>query len=222
MTDTTTHLTRLRTRLLAAAYANADFWTRRTALLTDQSLAALARRDPTAAEDLAARQLAPEFLHDTQILGAAIDAGIDTGHWEERREKIRADAREASELAPQSDPATEAKRIWAPLYDHYPTIAAALIDFLTDLPPTWREDLFTRSSLSPAPPARRHRSSLDRKPRRTTTSPSDDGLVIGFLSRDGARQYPSRSTSAIRRLTRSSSAKPAGNVVPDVGRAARI
>ncbi|MER5719668.1 hypothetical protein [Streptomyces sp. NPDC002132] len=151
MTDTTTHLTRLRTRLLAAAYANADFWTRRTALLTDQALAALARRDPTAAEDLAARQLAPEFLHDTQILGAAVEAGIDTSHWEERRDKIRAYSREAFELPGQFDPATEAKRIWASLYDHYPTIASALIDFLTDLPPTWREDLFTRSSLSPAP-----------------------------------------------------------------------
>lgn len=46
MTDTTTPLTRLRTRLLAAAYTNADFWTRRTALLTDQALAALARRWP--------------------------------------------------------------------------------------------------------------------------------------------------------------------------------
>lgn len=151
MTDTITHLTRLRTRLLAAAYTNADFWTRRTALLTDQALAALARRAPTAAEDLAARQMAPEFLHDTQILGAAAEASIDTSHWEERRDKIRTYSREASELAPQFDPATEAKRIWASLYAHYPTIATALTDFLTNLPPTWREDLFTRSSLSPAP-----------------------------------------------------------------------
>ncbi|MFJ4980360.1 hypothetical protein ACIP6X_34445 [Streptomyces coeruleorubidus] len=150
MTDTT-QLTRLRTRLLAAAYTNADFWTRRTALLTDQALSALARRDPTAAEDLSTRQLAPEFLHDTQILGAAVEAGIDTSRWVERRNKIRAYAREVSELPPQFDPDTEAKRIWASLYDHYPAIAAALIHLLTDLPPTWREDLFTHSSLSPAP-----------------------------------------------------------------------
>ncbi|MEU1519938.1 hypothetical protein ABZ490_48840 [Streptomyces sp. NPDC005811] len=50
-----------------------------------------------------------------------------------------------------TDPDTEAKRLWASLYDHYPAIAQALAAFLTRLPPTWREDLFTRTYLSPAP-----------------------------------------------------------------------
>lgn len=151
MTDTTTSLTRLRTRLLSAAYANADFWTQRTALLTDQALAALADRDPAAAEDLAHRQTDPGFLNDTRVLGAAIQAGIDTSHWEERRDKIRDYARETDWLNTGTDPDTEAKRLWASLYDHYPAIAQALAAFLTGLPPTWREDLFTRTYLFPAP-----------------------------------------------------------------------
>ncbi|MFJ3310808.1 hypothetical protein ACIPSA_49335 [Streptomyces sp. NPDC086549] len=151
MTDTTTRLTHLRTRLLSAAYANADFWTQRTALLTDQALAALADRDPAAAEDLAHRQMDPDFLNDTRVLGAAIQAGIDTSHWEERRNKIRDYAREADWLNAGTDPDTEAKRLWASLYDHYPAIAQALAAFLTELPPTWREDLFTRTYLFPAP-----------------------------------------------------------------------
>jgi hypothetical protein len=150
MTDSTTQLTRLRTRMLATAYSNADFWTQRTAFLTDQAVAALARRDPAAAEDLAASLLAPEILHDIQILGAAVEAGIDTSTWEERRDKIRTYARDAYELPPKSDPATEAKRIWASLYDNYPQIAAALAVFLHEMPPTWREDLFTISPHSPA------------------------------------------------------------------------
>lgn len=151
MTADTTHLTRLRTRLLGAAYANADFWTQRTALLTDQALAALADRDPTTAEDLARRQMDPDFLTDTRVLGAAIQAGIDTGHWEERRDKLRDYAREADWLNTGTDPDTEAKRLWSSLYDHYPAIAQALAAFLTALPPTWREDLFTRTYLFPAP-----------------------------------------------------------------------
>ncbi|MCX5355585.1 hypothetical protein [Streptomyces mirabilis] len=146
----TTQLTRLRTRMLATAYSNADIWTQRTAFLTDQAVVALARRDPAAAEALAALLLTPEILHDTQILGAAVEAGIDTSAWEERREKTRTYAREAYELPPQFDPATEAKRIWASLYDHYPQIAADLAVFLRDLPPTWHEDLFTSSPHSPA------------------------------------------------------------------------
>ncbi|MEU2739378.1 hypothetical protein ABZ656_29425 [Streptomyces sp. NPDC007095] len=150
MTDNTTQLTRLRTRMLATAYSNADNWTQRTAFLTDQAVAALARRDPAAAEALAASLLAPEILHDTQILGAAVEAGIDTSTWEERREKTRTYAREAYELPPQFDPATEAKRIWASLYDHYPQIAAALAVSLREMPPTWHEDLFTSSPHSPA------------------------------------------------------------------------
>ncbi|MFK4103228.1 hypothetical protein ACI2L1_24730 [Streptomyces sp. NPDC019531] len=156
MTDTTTRLTHLRTRLLGAAYANADFWTQRSALLTDQALAALADRDLAAAEDLAHRQMDPDFLNDTRVMGAAIQAGIDTSHWEERREKIRDYAREADWLNAASDPDTEAKRLWSSLYDHYPAIAQALAAFLTELPPTWREDLFTRTYLFPAPngPAR--------------------------------------------------------------------
>ncbi|MEU1568753.1 hypothetical protein ABZ504_52200 [Streptomyces mirabilis] len=107
-------------------------------------------RSPAAAEALAASLLAPAFLHDTQILGAAVEAGIDTSAWEERREKTRTYTRDAYELPPQFDPATEAKRIWASLYDHYPQIATALIDFLQGLPTTWREDLFTSSPHSPA------------------------------------------------------------------------
>jgi hypothetical protein len=62
----------------ATAYSNADIWRQRTAFLTDQAVAVLARRDPAAAETLAASLLAPEILHDTQILGAAVEAGIDT------------------------------------------------------------------------------------------------------------------------------------------------
>ncbi|MET7914235.1 hypothetical protein ABZU45_42845 [Streptomyces avermitilis] len=93
--------------------------------LTDQAVAALASRDPAAAEALAASLLVPEILHDIQILGAAVEAGIDTSTWEERREKIRTYARDAYELPPQFDPAIEAKRIWASLYDNYPQIAAA-------------------------------------------------------------------------------------------------
>ncbi|MFF3505415.1 hypothetical protein [Streptomyces sp. NPDC003247] len=151
MTDTTTALTRLRTRLLSAAYANADFWTQRTALLTDQALAALADRDPAAAEDLAHRQMDPDFLNDTRVLSAAIQAGIDTSHWKERRDKMRDYAREADWLNTRTDPDTEAKRLWASLYDHYPVIAQALAAFLTGLPPTWREDLFTRTYLFPDP-----------------------------------------------------------------------
>ncbi|MYZ34345.1 hypothetical protein [Streptomyces sp. SID4917] len=143
MTNGTTHLTRLRTRMLATAYCNADLWTQRTAFLTDQAVAALAHRDPAAAEDLAAQQLAPEFLHDTQILGAAVEAGIDTSTWPERREKIQAYAREAAGLDPHFDPATEAHRLWASLRSHYPQIAAALADNLSGLPESWREDLFT-------------------------------------------------------------------------------
>jgi hypothetical protein len=149
MTDTK-HLARLRTRMLATAYSNADFWARRWAFLTDQAVGALARRDPVAAEALAASLLAPEFLHDTQILGAAVEAGIDTSTWQERREKIQAYAREAHELCPKSDPATEAQRIWASLYEHYRPIAAALAVHLRELPPTWQEDLFTSSPDSPA------------------------------------------------------------------------
>ncbi|MEU9471295.1 hypothetical protein AB0D78_32665 [Streptomyces avermitilis] len=158
MTDSTTHLTRLRTRMLATAYSNADHWTQHTAFLTDQAMAALARRAPDAAEDLAASLLAPEILHDIQILGAAVEAGIDTSTWEERREKIRTYARDAHELPPKPDPATEAKRIWASLYDNYPQIAAALALFLHEMPPTWHEDLFTISPHSPA--ARRTASEL--------------------------------------------------------------
>ncbi|MBT2413774.1 hypothetical protein J7I94_25020 [Streptomyces sp. ISL-12] len=74
MTDASTHLTRLRTRLLAVAYANTDVRTQCAALRTDHALAALAHHDPAASEDLAAT-LAPDFLDDTRILGAAAQAG---------------------------------------------------------------------------------------------------------------------------------------------------
>ncbi|MGW0647342.1 hypothetical protein ACWD4T_00815 [Streptomyces umbrinus] len=158
MTDSTTQLTRLRARMLATAYSNADFWTQRTAFLTDQAVAALARCDRAAAETLAASLLAPGFLSDPQILGAATEAGIDTTGWEERREKTRTYAREAYELTPRFDPETEATRIWASLYDHHPQIAAALAAFLSEMPPTWREDLFTPSPHSPAA----HRQVLER------------------------------------------------------------
>ncbi|MFB8137457.1 hypothetical protein [Streptomyces mirabilis] len=79
-----------------------------------------------------------------------MEAGIDTSTWEERREKTRTYTRDGYELPPQFDPVTEAKRIWALLYDHYPQIATALIDFLREMAPTWREDLFTTSPHSPA------------------------------------------------------------------------
>ncbi|WP_331724021.1 hypothetical protein [Streptomyces sp. NBC_00005] len=142
---TTTHLTRLRTRMLATAYSNADFWARRWAFLTDQAVGALARRDPATADALAASLLAPEFLHDTRILGAAVEAGIDSSTWPERRVKIQAYARDAHQLSLRFDPDTEAQRIWASLYEHYRPIAAALAVYLRDLPPTWQEDLFTPS-----------------------------------------------------------------------------
>ncbi|MFK0120799.1 hypothetical protein [Streptomyces sp. NPDC090994] len=150
MTDAPTHLTRLRTRLLAAAYANTDVRTQCAALRTDQALAALAHHDPAAAEHLAAATLAPDFLDDTRILGAAAQAGIDTSTWEERRAKARAYARDADELPSAADPVTEAQRIWASLYNNYPPIAAALAAYLHALPPTWREDLFTAGPDSPA------------------------------------------------------------------------
>ncbi|MFB8137458.1 hypothetical protein [Streptomyces mirabilis] len=38
MPEDTTQLARLRTRMLATAYSNADFWTQRTAFLTDQAV----------------------------------------------------------------------------------------------------------------------------------------------------------------------------------------
>ncbi|BAC68196.1 hypothetical protein AQJ43_35570 [Streptomyces avermitilis] len=71
-----------------------------------------------------------------------MEAGIDTRTWEERHEEIRTYARDAYELPPQFDPATEVNRIRAYLYDNYPQIAAALAVFLHEMPPTWREDLF--------------------------------------------------------------------------------
>ncbi|MGW3653546.1 hypothetical protein [Streptomyces sp. NPDC000878] len=146
MTDSPTQLARLRLRMLASAYCNADFWTRRNAYLTDQAVAALARRDVVAAEDLATQLLHPEYIHDTQILGAAVEAGIDTTTWEERREKTQAYARDADQVPPCFDPTTEAHRLWASLYSHYPQTAAALAYYLADLPATWREDLFTRDT----------------------------------------------------------------------------
>ncbi|MEV8435122.1 hypothetical protein [Streptomyces chartreusis] len=147
--QSTTHLTRLRARMLATAYSNADFRARRWAVLTDQAVAALARRDPAAAETLAASLLAPEFVDDARILGAAVEAGIDTSGWEERRETIRAYAREAQELSLRVDPGTEARRIWASLYEHYRPIAAALAAHLRSMPTTWQEDLFTPCPDSP-------------------------------------------------------------------------
>ncbi|MBZ6128540.1 MULTISPECIES: hypothetical protein [Streptomyces] len=148
----TPQLTRLRTRMLATAYSNADFWVQRTAYLTDQAVTALARRDPTTAETLAASLMCPGPLHDTQILDAATDAGIDTSSWEERREKTRTYTRDAYELSPTPDPGTEATRIWASLYDNYPQVAAALAAFLRDMPATWHEDLFTTNPHSFAAP----------------------------------------------------------------------
>ncbi|MGW2827218.1 hypothetical protein ACWC24_40540 [Streptomyces sp. NPDC001443] len=148
MTDRPTQLKRLRLRLLSTAYCNADFWTQRTAFLTDQAVSALARRDPAEAETLAERLLAPEVLHDMQILGAAVEAGIDTSTWEQRRESVQRYAREADQLPLHFDPATEAHRLWASLLGHYPLIAAALAEYLNDLPDTWREDLFTTSENS--------------------------------------------------------------------------
>jgi hypothetical protein len=145
-----THLTRLRARMLATAYSNADFWVRRWALLTDQAMSELARRDPAAADALAASLLAPEFVDDARVLRAAAEAGIDTSGWEQRRETIRAYTREAQELSLRVDPGTEARRIWASLYEHYRPIAAALAAHLRGLPLTWQEDLFTPSPDSPA------------------------------------------------------------------------
>ncbi|MBQ0855742.1 hypothetical protein J8N05_47160 (plasmid) [Streptomyces sp. BH-SS-21] len=143
MPDDTTHLARLRERMLATAYCNADFWTQRTAFRTDQAVAALARYDAAAAEILAASVLAPYPIDDTQILDAAAEAGIDTSTWEARRDTIRAYARNTYELPSTPDPATEAGRIWTSLFGNYRPVAAALVRLLRDLPATWHEDLFT-------------------------------------------------------------------------------
>lgn len=150
---TTPHLTRLRTRMLATAYANADFWTRRNALMVDQAVAVLARLDPTVAENLARSVDFLECQSDTRILGAAVEAGIDTTGWEERREKTRAYS-EGTPICAGFDPDGEAKRIWGSLYSHYPQIAQALAELLLDLPDTWRQDLFTRGLPSPLPQQR--------------------------------------------------------------------
>jgi len=134
--------------MLAAAYSNTDWWIQRTTFTADQAVAALARRDAAAAEDLAAALMTPQPLDDIEILGAAVEAGLDTTGWEERRAKNRAYTRDAYQLAATSDPDTEAQRIWASLYDNYPMIAAALAGFLRDLPDNWREDLFTTGPYS--------------------------------------------------------------------------
>ncbi|MFF4490001.1 hypothetical protein ACFY0F_26490 [Streptomyces sp. NPDC001544] len=78
--------------------------------------------------------MAPEFLTDTQILGAAVEADIDTSHWEELREKARTYVHEAHELPPRFDPDPDARRLWASLFEHYRPIAAALSVGATAVP----------------------------------------------------------------------------------------
>ncbi|MEV0742122.1 hypothetical protein AB0I51_40710 [Streptomyces sp. NPDC050549] len=63
------------------------------------AVAPLGDRAPAAAEDLAHWQQSPDFLSDTRVLGVVIQAGIDTGHWKERRAGIRVYAREADWLS---------------------------------------------------------------------------------------------------------------------------
>ncbi|MFI0020327.1 hypothetical protein [Streptomyces griseus] len=150
-TASVSQLGRLRERMLATAYTNADYWTRHIAFLTDQAVAALAHRDPEAAEALAGSLLAREEpLYDAEILTAASDAGIDTSTWAARREAVQTYSRDADSVPPQTGPAVAADRVWASLYHHYPQIAAALVVLLRDLPPTWDQDLFTKLSLLPA------------------------------------------------------------------------
>ncbi|MGP4051225.1 hypothetical protein [Streptomyces sp. 2A115] len=52
MPEGTIPLARLRARMLATAFSNADLWTRRSAFLTDQAVAGLAPCDRGAAETL--------------------------------------------------------------------------------------------------------------------------------------------------------------------------
>ncbi|MFF0338079.1 hypothetical protein ACFYUM_36490 [Streptomyces fimicarius] len=149
-TASVSQLGRLRERMLATAYSNADFWTQRTAFLTDQAVAALGRLDPEVAEALAGSLLTREApITDTEILTAASDAGVDTSTWASRRETIRAYSRDADSLPAESGPGVAAERVWASLYHHHPRIAAALAILLRDLPPTWEEDLFTRPAPAP-------------------------------------------------------------------------
>ncbi|MEU2855560.1 hypothetical protein [Streptomyces syringium] len=153
----TTALVRMRSRLLSAAYGNTDVRYQLLASWTDRALAALARHSTDEAEQLAARFLEPNYIGiEDQALKEAAAAGIDTAGWEQKRARIHSYAQRAYALATDSEPATEAKRIWASLYDHYPSVAAALADYLTGLPPTWRQDLFQTDDTTRVPAATSH------------------------------------------------------------------
>ena len=43
--------------------------------------------------------------------------------------------------------------MWASLYDHYPHVAAALVEHLAALPLTWRQDLFQTDNINHVPAA---------------------------------------------------------------------
>jgi hypothetical protein len=150
--ETLSNLHRLRSRLLSTAYCHIDGWTRHSAYVTDQALATLAQHDAAGTETLATALL--EAQHggavEDQALVTAAAAGIDTAAWAQRRDVTRGYATEAATLPPHVDAATEAERLWASLFAHYPNVAGALADYLTALPPTWREDLFPAGDLAPA------------------------------------------------------------------------
>ncbi|MFD5898654.1 hypothetical protein [Streptomyces sp. NPDC060366] len=152
-------LLRIRRQLLSTAYGNADFRYQLLASLADRALAELDRHSSAEAEELADSYLRPEYIGITEdeALKEAGSLGIDTSGWEERRERIRSYTRGADAVTPDGTPADIAQRLWASLFDNYPSVAAALADHLTGLPPTWRMDLFQTDDLTqvPAEPGQR-------------------------------------------------------------------
>lgn len=153
-------LPRLRRQLLSTAYGNTDYRYQRLASLASQALAQLDRHSTPGAEQLADRFLRPDYigLTEDQAITEAAAAGIDTSGWEERREHVRSYARGAHSVTPDSAPSAAARRLWASLFEHYPATAAALAEYLTGLPPTWRIDLFQTDDLTQVPAEPRDRA----------------------------------------------------------------
>lgn len=148
---TLTALHRMRSRLLSAAYGNTDVRYQLLASWADQALAALARHSTDDAEQVAAHCLHYTCMTGDQALKEAATAGINTAGWEQQRERIRSYVQASYTLNPDKEPATEAKRLWASLYDHYPAVAAALVEHLTALPSTWKRDLFQTDDITRIP-----------------------------------------------------------------------
>ncbi|MEW2577769.1 hypothetical protein [Streptomyces syringium] len=153
MSVATTALVRMRSRLLSAAYGNTDFRYQLLASWADQALAALAQHSTDDAEQLAARCLQPgcAAMTEDQVLTEAAAAGIATDGWAQQRDRVRSYVRMDYALALAKEPATEAQRMWASLYSHYPAVAAALAEHLAALPETWRQDLFQVDDITRVP-----------------------------------------------------------------------